>query len=251
MGKVEHGTGISVIIPAYDSAACIGKAIGSVRLAQAFAQGSDWPVVVEVIVVDDASADSTAALAEAYGSPECPVRVVRHAVNQGAGAARNTGAGAASHGILCFLDSDDVYLPQHLAVCAGAFAQRPEIDFVCTRFQTSRPVHPSWIPGISAASALTLGIRREAHRRIGGFPPFRNYEDVVYRRLADRFLTGWYVGNETVVYTWRPGNSFDRQLAKFETPVAEVMAAPMEAPPDHVVEEFNRRAAALSAAAKP
>jgi glycosyltransferase involved in cell wall biosynthesis len=188
-------------------------------------------------------------MAEAYGSADCPVRVVHHAENQGAGAARNTGAAAAAHGILCFLDSDDVYLPPHLAVCAAAFAQRPEIDFVSTRFQTSRPVHPSWIPGISAASALTLGIRREAHQHLGGFPPFRFYEDIVYRRLADRFLKGWYTENETVVYTWRPGNSFDRQLATFEAPMTGAGSGPAEGPPAHVVEEFTRRVALLSQSA--
>lgn len=220
-------------------------------MAVAFAAGTEWPVTAEVVVVDDASTDATAAMAEAFGTPDCPVRVVRHAVNQGAGAARNTGAAAAAHGILCFLDSDDVYLAPHLAVVAAAFARRPEIDFVSTRFQTSRPVHPSWIPGISNSSLLTLGIRRAAHERLGGVPPFRNYEDVVYRRLADRFLTGWYTENETVVYTWRPGNSFDRQLAAFERPMPEAGSGPAEGPPAHVWEEFKRRVEALTAATRP
>lgn len=245
---MTSGTGISVVIPAYNAASCIGKAISSVRLAAAFAAGTEWPVNAEVVVVDDASTDATAALAEAYGGPDCPVRVLRHAENQGAGAARNTGAAAAAHGILCFLDADDTYLPPHLAVVAAAFATMPEIDFVSTRFQTSRPVHPSWIPGISAASSLTLGIRKAAHERLGGFPPFRFYEDVVYRRLADRFLTGCYTENETVLYMWRPGNSFDRQLAAFEQPMPEAGSGPAEGPPAHVWEEFKRRVAALMAA---
>ncbi|WP_431856868.1 glycosyltransferase family 2 protein [Azospirillum sp.] len=243
---MTSGTGISVIIPAYEAASCIGKAIASVRLAVAFAAGTEWPVTAEVVVVDDASSDATAVLAEAFGTPDCPVRVVRHATNQGAGAARNTGADAAAHGILCFLDSDDVYLAPHLAAVAAAFAQRPEIDFVSTRFQTSRPIHPSWIPGVSAASSLTLGIRKAAHQRLGGFPPFRFYEDVVYRRLADRFLTGWYIENETVVYMWRPGNSFDRQLAAFEQPMTASGSGPAEGPPAHVWEEFKRRVERLS-----
>lgn len=240
-------TGISVIIPAHDAAPFIGKAIASVRMAVAFAAGTAWPVTAEVVVVDDVSTDGTADLAAAFATPECPVRVVRHAENQGAGVARNTGAEAAAHDILCFLDADDVYLAPHLAAVAAAFAQRPEIDFVSTRFQTSRPVHPSWIPGISASSSLTLGIRRAAHGRLGGFPPFRFYEDVVYRRLADRFLTGWYVENETVVYVWRPGNSFDRQLAAFEQPMPATGSGPAEGPPPHVWEEFKRRAEALAA----
>ena len=64
----------------------------------------------EVVVVDDCSADDTGAAARAAGA-----RVIRHEANQGEGAARNTAIRAATKAWVAMLDSDDEWLPQHLA----------------------------------------------------------------------------------------------------------------------------------------
>jgi glycosyltransferase involved in cell wall biosynthesis len=64
----------------------------------------------EVIVVDDRSEDETAAVAEEMGA-----RVLRHEQNSGAATARNTGIAAAANDWIALLDSDDEWLPQHLA----------------------------------------------------------------------------------------------------------------------------------------
>lgn len=237
--------GVSVIVPAFNASDTISDAIDSIRQSLAYAKIKGFPIDLEVVVVDDASEDDTIAVAEAQHQDEAPVRIVRHGVNQGAGVARNTGVAEARHEILCYLDADDIYLPNHLLVCAAAFAQASKIDFVSTRVRTSRPVHPSWIPALSASQLGALCIRKEAHVRIGGFPPYRHMEDNFYRRLADRFLTGWYVDYDTVLYTWRPGNAFDRQLARFLAPLSEAQLA-LECLPAQVVRDFDERIAALS-----
>ncbi|MBP2303092.1 glycosyltransferase family 2 protein [Azospirillum picis] len=231
----------TIVVPAYNAADTIARTLSSICSAVAYAQAKAVPIACEVVVVDDCSTDRTVEVAQAQDSTDLPVRVIRHAHNQGAGCARNSGAAQATGAILCFLDADDHYLPAHLAVCAKAFAQRPEIDFVCTRFTTSQPIEPSWIPAISAAAVGPFAIRRDAHLRLGGFPPFRNFEDVVYRRLADRVLKGWYVGNETAVYVWRAGNSFDRQLAKFSRPCSATALTEADQPPDVVLHYFEER----------
>jgi GT2 family glycosyltransferase len=64
----------------------------------------------EVIVVDDASGDDTGARAESAGA-----RVVTHDQNRGRGAARNTGLEEAASEWVALLDSDDEWLPDHLA----------------------------------------------------------------------------------------------------------------------------------------
>lgn len=64
----------------------------------------------EVIVVDDGSEDETAAVAERLGA-----KVIRHGRNRGLAAARNTGVLAASYAWVALLDSDDEWLPHHLA----------------------------------------------------------------------------------------------------------------------------------------
>lgn len=95
---------VSVVIPAYNRAHMLGRALESVA-----AQRPSVPA--EVIVVDDASSDDTAGVAEASGA-----RVVCHERNRGEGAARNSGIEAASQPWIALLDSDDEWLPWHLAV---------------------------------------------------------------------------------------------------------------------------------------
>jgi glycosyltransferase involved in cell wall biosynthesis len=94
---------ITVVIPAYNRADLVGRAVAS-----ALAQRPEPPA--EVLVVDDASSDSTAAAAEQAGAT-----VIRHEVNQGEGGARNTAFRHAAHEWVALLDSDDEWTPDHLA----------------------------------------------------------------------------------------------------------------------------------------
>jgi glycosyltransferase involved in cell wall biosynthesis len=95
---------VSVVIPSFNRGHCIQACIGSV-LAQTFRD-------MEVIVVDDASRDDTAAQVSAIGDPR--IRYLRHESNKGGAAARNTGIQAARAGYVAFLDSDDAWSPDKL-----------------------------------------------------------------------------------------------------------------------------------------
>jgi hypothetical protein len=95
---------VSVVIPAYNRAGVVPRAIESVRRQRY----TTW----EIVVVDDASRDGTAAVVERCGDRR--IRCVRHPVNRGCPAARNTGIEAAAGEIVAFLDSDDEWLPDHL-----------------------------------------------------------------------------------------------------------------------------------------
>jgi glycosyltransferase involved in cell wall biosynthesis len=90
---------LSVVIPTYNRAGIIGRAVNSVL------QQSWEPI--EVIVVDDGSTDRTSERLAAYGDR---IRWIRQ-TNQGPGAARNAGIKAAKGEIISFLDSDDEWLP--------------------------------------------------------------------------------------------------------------------------------------------
>lgn len=108
----------SVVIPNYNNAATLGRAIDSV-LAQ------DYPAH-EIIVIDDGSTDDSAAVLQPFGDR---VRYVRQD-NAGVSAARNHGARVATGTWLAFLDADDIYLPGRLAAHANWIAREPNLDFL-------------------------------------------------------------------------------------------------------------------------
>ena len=97
---------ISVIIPIFNRANSVAKAIKSV-LSQELPQGCS----LEVVVVDDGSSDEPEQQLASFGDR---IRLVRHATNLGAAAARNTGCETASGEYIAFLDSDDWWLPGKL-----------------------------------------------------------------------------------------------------------------------------------------
>ncbi|HUB85930.1 MAG TPA: glycosyltransferase family A protein, partial [Rhizomicrobium sp.] len=93
----------SVIIPVYNRADVLGRALQSV-LAQSF---QDF----EIVVVDDGSRDDPRAVVEAIGDRR--IRYVRQE-NKGGAAARNRGFDEACGQFVALLDSDDRFLPHHL-----------------------------------------------------------------------------------------------------------------------------------------
>ena len=95
---------VSVVIPTHDRAHLVGRAIRSV-LAQTF---QDF----EIIVVDDCSVDNTKEVVQSLADSR--IRYLRHEINRGGSAARNTGIGAARGEWIAFLDSDDEWLPKKL-----------------------------------------------------------------------------------------------------------------------------------------
>ncbi|MGO2149315.1 glycosyltransferase [Halomonas sp.] len=100
---------VSVIVPVYNAETTVGTALMSL-----FAQQG---VRLEILAVDDASTDNSVAVVQQY-SERCPahvsLRLVQHATNQGAYAARNTGAAEASGEFVTVHDSDDWSHPEKL-----------------------------------------------------------------------------------------------------------------------------------------
>ena len=99
-------TEVSVILPAYNEADVIDRAIESVR--------NQTLEDFKLIVVDDCSDDGTADIASSYDDPR--MEVVRHSNNRGGGAARNTGIMNAEGRYLAFLDADDEWYERKLEV---------------------------------------------------------------------------------------------------------------------------------------
>jgi glycosyltransferase involved in cell wall biosynthesis len=111
---------VSAIVPTHNRAATLHRALASVF-------GQTRPPD-EVIVVDDASTDDTAAVLRDFPA----ARVVRLERNGGAAHARNEGIRHAAGELIAFLDSDDVWLSHKLELQLAAFAAAPSPDLVCT-----------------------------------------------------------------------------------------------------------------------
>ena len=189
----------SVIIPAYNSAATLARAVESV-----FAQS--WPAH-EIIVIDDGSIDETLQVAREFGDK---VQVI-HQPNAGVSTARNRGAEAATGDWLAFLDADDWYYPDRLRWHAEWIARDAGLDFLTGDYEyrredgslmgTSMAMHSSGRAMLEKADGAekvvmeekeietfvadhfgdihTLSVPRKTFHALGGYPPgFKVCEDV-------------------------------------------------------------------------
>jgi len=113
---------VSIVLPTYNRADVIGRAIASVR-AQTF---TDW----ELLIVDDGSTDGTP---DAVAGLDDRIRLLRQE-NGGTYVARNNGLAHARGRYITFLDSDDEWLPHFLELTVGFLGAYPDAHFVTTEF---------------------------------------------------------------------------------------------------------------------
>ena len=162
---------VSVVIPAFNAQATLEECVRSVL--------SQTLTVVEVILVDDGSTDATLALARSFGG--C-VRVLQQSQG-GPARARNLGTREAIGEWIAFLDADDFWLPEKLALQREAVLRDPEAVLSYTGLLALKldgsyvPVAPPSLekvdsmirltnPGIPPSAVL---ISRDTLVRAGGF----------------------------------------------------------------------------------
>jgi glycosyltransferase involved in cell wall biosynthesis len=192
-----------VIVPAYQRSAVISRAIASAR--------AQTRPPAEILVVDDGSSDGTAEAAARLGA-----RVVRHGTNRGTAAARNTGTEAATQPWLALLDSDDEWLPDHLATAWSLRAGHVLVATSALRWDAAGSRHlvhgpprrsavvlrspsPLVFPGNFLPASAVL-VRRDAVLEAGGFRRPDAVEDLdLWLRLLE-CGTGVASPAVTVVY---------------------------------------------------
>jgi len=116
---------VSCIIPTHNRAAFLADAISS-ALAQTYEN-------LEVIVVDDASTDNTSDVVAAFNDGR--ITYLRHSMNKGGSAARNTGILTSRAEYVAFLDDDDEWLPEKIAKQMKVLrSSAPEVGCVYTGY---------------------------------------------------------------------------------------------------------------------
>ncbi|HEU5397113.1 MAG TPA: glycosyltransferase [Verrucomicrobiae bacterium] len=116
---------ISVIIPAFNSAAFVADTLRSVQ-AQTFRD-------FEVVVVDDGSTDATAEIVREFCRDDSRFQLIQQP-NAGLPGARNTGIRHARGEWVAFVDSDDLWLPEKLEKQLAAGRRDPKTNFTFTNF---------------------------------------------------------------------------------------------------------------------
>jgi glycosyltransferase involved in cell wall biosynthesis len=198
---MNHGMSplFTVVIPVYNRAHLIGRALGSV-LAQTFGD-------FEIVVIDDGSTDDPRPAVEAVNDPR--IRFVRKA-NGGGGSARNLGIDLARGRYVAFLDSDDEFLPSHLATLRrlldGTTNTAAYAPMIVNRGNGRSLVKPPRAPHPDEHMAtylmaergfvptITLGLETEVARRVRYPEDLRTAEDTDFaiRLYLDgvRFVMG-------------------------------------------------------------
>jgi glycosyltransferase involved in cell wall biosynthesis len=116
---------ITVGLPVYNGAPTIGATIESV-LAQTV---TDF----ELIISDNASTDSTAAICEEYASRDKRIRLIRNPKNIGGADNYNQLVGMATGRYFNWIPADDVILPRFLDACIAALEANPKAALAYTR----------------------------------------------------------------------------------------------------------------------
>jgi glycosyltransferase involved in cell wall biosynthesis len=205
---------VSVIMPVQNGERYISQSLRAIA--------NQVESVLEVIVIDDASADGSMAIVEAFAREVAlPIRLI-HTEGVGQSAARNAGAQLASGDYLAFLDQDDVWLDGHVASLTRCLDDNPASSMVYSDVNTidadsglllvalnaqadnshpKRGVNEIIADDVMALPSATM-VRRIAFLDLGGFDPaLQGYEDDdLYLR---GFRAGWnphYVDDARVNY---------------------------------------------------
>jgi glycosyltransferase involved in cell wall biosynthesis len=217
---------ISVIIPTFNRSYIVAEAINSV-LSQTIPAN-------EIIVIDDGSTDETSEVLASFGDK---IIVIKQE-NKGVSAARNAGIDRARGDWIAFLDSDDIWLPNRIAVLrqdiagtdAGVHIANLEVTglsykyelFKLRNFRETGPLPVRFEDGfelifLELTFLSGIAARREWVLRAGSFDvtfPFCEDIDLLYRMI---FLGPWLANGIIVGKLRRVGSTSDSLSFQYHT----------------------------------
>jgi mycofactocin glycosyltransferase len=212
---------VSIVIPTYNRARELERCLRSLFTLDYLAH------CLEIIVIDDASTDETSSMlrsmareAAAHG---LETRVLCHKQRQGVGVSRNTGAEAAQHDLIAYLDSDCVASPGWLRELVPAFQDirvaavggmiraydRKSLlgryeDVRSSLFMGMQPQQVRIEGPLTYLPTANMLLRRAAWQQLSGFAPMTQGEDVDFcHRLLVSGASVHYLPQGVVYHDYR------------------------------------------------
>lgn len=184
MSVTSGAPDISVVIPVHNGERYLAESIHSV-LDQGHA-------ALELLVIDNGSTDATAEVARTFSSVQ-----YFHLAGKGVSKALNYGLGQCRGTFLAFLDADDVWPPNRLAMQLDAFARNPAVEMVFGYVEqfispeleepakSKLTIREKRLPGRYRGSML---IRQESFWKVGPFEPSIDYAEFIdwYMRAEEQ-----------------------------------------------------------------
>jgi glycosyltransferase involved in cell wall biosynthesis len=213
---------VSVVLPVYNHAGLLEQAVDSV-LGQTLTD-------LELIVVDDASTDDSAAIAQCRASTDSRVVVVRNERNSRSGPtpweSRNDGLAVARGRYIAYLDADNTWRPEYLTRMVGVLEQRPGAVLAVAWSCNHHPIdqlaaHVAGdlrVPTATGPDWVVYGIDRLQPDELGR-TQYVDTNEMVHRRwLLDALGDAWRVAHPRAAWVnanlggrtpWRRHNDLD------------------------------------------
>ena len=197
---------VSVVVPCYNAEAYVEECILSVL-------GQRTSRSLEVIAVDDGSADGTGAILDRLALNDARLRII-HQSNKGFSGARNVGISKARGALISFVDSDDMLEPDAIEVLCREY-DKGGCDFVTADY---RMLSADGSKLVSHKGQRDHGApwgriySREVWRRIE-FPEGFWFEDTVQAFCLDPLFQGRYIDDRLYLYR-QHGGSISRKCSK-------------------------------------
>lgn len=219
---------VSIVMPAYNAAGFIAESIDSV-IAQSF---QDW----ELIIIDNGSTDNTKEVVAQFTRKDSRIKCINWQVNKKQGKARNAGIANSNYELIAFLDADDLWLPEKLAVQVKqindlnvdlVFSNAYIFESLPVRRDRNMDASEQFLEGLSGVEKmlernqvpiLTVLVKKKALQAVGCFT-----EEVVIQNAEDYHL--WlklliqgnrFYGSDQILAAYRVHNnaaSTDNKLA--------------------------------------
>jgi len=178
MNLLEGKVPVTVLIPCFNSASSIGRAVSSVA--------AQTGLPAELILIDDASSDTTwVTLQELEQTYPGWIKLLRFEQNQGVASARNAGWQSATQPYIAFLDADDVWHPGKLKLQLAYMQGYPEVDLCCHRHRVllDSGAKPDWV-------LPPLAVTRISRRSLLTANRFITPSVMIRRDIRQRFAEG-------------------------------------------------------------